>query len=69
MSQGAHLLRIDDLLMLAAFLRTFGTFERVDLLPTGEVDRLDAARLHQSVDGGLALLELNLLKLDRKSVV
>ena len=50
MGQGAHLFRIDDLLVFAAFLRTFGTFERVDLLPTGEVDRLDTARLQQSVD-------------------
>ena len=44
-SQGAHLLRIDDLLVLTAFLRTLGTFERIDLLPASEVDRLDTARL------------------------
>ena len=50
-SQGAHLLRIDDLLVLAAFLRTLSAFERVNLLPTGKVDRLDTARLQQSVDG------------------
>ena len=51
MRQRAHLLRVDDLLVLAAFLRAFGTFERVDLLPAGEVDRLDTAGSQQTVDG------------------
>lgn len=51
MRQRAHLLRVDDLLVLAAFLRAFGTFERIDLLPAGEVDRLDTAGGQQTVDG------------------
>ena len=50
MRQRAHLLRVDDLLVLATFLRTLSTFERVDLLPTGEVDRLDTAGSQQTVD-------------------
>ena len=37
--------------MLAAFLRALGTLVRVDLLPAGEVDRLDAAGCEQTVDG------------------
>ena len=53
MRQRAHLLRVDDLLVLAAFLRAFGTFERVDLLPAGEVDRLDTAGTsRRSMDSG-----------------
>ena len=51
MRQRAHLLRVDDLLVLATFLRTLSTFVRVDLLPTGEVDRLDSTGGQQTVDG------------------
>ena len=44
MSQFAHLLRVDDLLMLAAFLRAFGTFERVDLLGEAVEDALGTTK-------------------------
>ena len=32
-SERTHLLRLDDLLVFAAFFRAFGTFERIDTLP------------------------------------
>ena len=50
-SKLTHLIRLDDLLVLAAFLRALGAFEGVDLLPTGEVNRLDTALGEQAVDG------------------
>ena len=37
--------------MLAAFLRTLGTLEGIDLLPASEVDRLDTTFRKQAVDG------------------
>ena len=46
-----HLVGLDDLLVLAAFLGTLGALEGVDLLPAGEVDRANAALGQQSVDG------------------
>ena len=46
----AHLVGLDDLLVLAAFLGTLGALESVDLLPAGEVDRANAALGQQSVD-------------------
>ena len=50
-SKLTHLIRLDDLLVLATFLRALGAFEGVDLLPTGEVNRLDTALGEQAVDG------------------
>ena len=44
----AHLVGLDDLLVLAAFLGTLGALEGVDLLPAGEVDRANACLLYTS---------------------
>ena len=49
-SERTHLLRLNDLLVLTAFFRAFGTFERIDTLPSGEINRLDTAFGKQSVD-------------------
>ena len=48
--EATELVGLDDLLVFASFLRSFGTFVRVDALPAGEVDRTHAAFREQTVD-------------------
>lgn len=48
--EATELVGLDDLLVFTSFLRSFGTFVRVDALPAGEVDRTHAAFREQTVD-------------------
>ncbi|KFJ04438.1 hypothetical protein BITS_1303 [Bifidobacterium tsurumiense] len=49
--EAAHLIRLNNLLVFAAFLRAFGTLESIDSLPSGEIDGLNATLCQQAING------------------